>query len=500
MLRQIRKKSFWRRWKVLKNKLIGLKIEQTAKNLDYALEVLRDDAERYTAGIANGLLDSHEAFEKYTQAHSGALTAILDDLHRQLEAAIEESNLEQQKNVRAKIKNIRQELESIFDSFIAAIDKDAEWRSNMVEANWRMTNSQKKYAKDGIERERHAKTAETARGYLKETYGQIDQNQKDLSSIKNAQTRRDIEKEIYNLRTQAIGFERVARYHEELAYLKTELEEVGVVAKQSLEDNLVTFLTDGINEAENLADALRNLVTGVLKDLQRHFAENITRNLMDSWFPAMDNMQGMQGDAMEAQVAGAEAQRQGLLGTNQEFVTGFSTQMQELAMNLDMIFQEIVTSARNASTAVMSMAGSVSSTSSGAAAGHADGGYISGPGTGTSDSIHAMLSNGEFVVKAEAVKRYGLAVLERINNGTWGNMIVSVPKFAGGGLVGDAGAAIAEKFIVGASAPSVTTQVNNYVDGRRIFDAYAKEFIRSEVRQQAMTDAKRNSLITRRMR
>lgn len=266
-----------------------------------------------------------------------------------------------------------------------------------------------------------------------------------------------------------------------------------------LEDNLVTFLTDGINEAENLADALRNLVTGVLKDLQRYFAENITRNLMDSWFPAMDNMQGMQGDAMEAQVAGAEAQLQGLLGTNQEFVTGFSAQMQELSMNLDMIFQEIVTAARNASMAVASMAGSIGS-GGGSTEGYADGGYITGPGTGTSDSIHAMLSNGEFVVKAEAVKRYGLAVLERINNGTWGNMIVSVPKFAGGGLVGDAGAAIAEKFIVGASAPSVTTQVNNYVDGRRIFDSYAKAFIRSEVRQQAMTDAKRNSLITRRMR
>ena len=240
-------------------------------------------------------------------------------------------------------------------------------------------------------------------------------------------------------------------------------------------------------------------MTGVLKDLQRYFAENITRNLMDSWFPAMDNMQGMQGDAMEAQVAGAEAQLQGLLGTNQEFVTGFSAQMQELSMNLDMIFQEIVTAARNASMAVASMAGSIGS-GGGSTEGYADGGYITGPGTGTSDSIHAMLSNGEFVVKAEAVKRYGLAVLERINNGTWGNMIVSVPKFAGGGLVGDAGAAIAEKFIVGASAPSVTTQVNNYVDGRRIFDSYAKAFIRSEVRQQAMTDAKRNSLITRRMR
>lgn len=486
--------------KVLKNKLIGLKIEQTVKNLDYALEALRDDAERYTAGIANGLLDSHEAFEKYTQAHSGALTAILDDLHRQLEAAIEESNLEQQKNVRAKIKNIRQELQSIFDSFIAAIDKDAEWRSNMVEANWRMTNSQRKYAKDGIERERHAKTAKEERAEAEDKRRRIGKNLNMLEGIKDSQMRREIEKEILSLQNQEIDLTRLARYHEELAYLKTELEEVGVVAKQSLEDNLVTFLTDGINEAENLADALRDLVTGVLKDLQRYFAENITRNLMDSWFPAMDNMQGMQGDAMETQVAGAEMQLQSLLGTSQEFVAGFSSQMQELSMNLDMVFQEIVTAARNASTAVMSMAGSISSAGSSSGAGYADGGFITGPGTGTSDSIHAMLSNGEFVVKAEAVKRYGLAVLERINNGTWGNMVVSVPKFAGGGLVGDAGAAIAEKFIVGASAPSVTTQVNNYVDGRRIFDSYAKAFIRSEVRQQAMTDAKRNSLITRRMR
>ncbi len=486
--------------KVLKNKLIGLKIEQISKNLDYALEVLRDDAERYTAGIANGLLDSHEAFEKYTKAHAGALAAILEDLHRQLEAAITESNLEQQKNVRAKIKSIRQELQSIFDSFISAIDKDAEWRSNMVEANWRMTNSQRKYAKDGIERERHAKTAKEERAEAEDKRRRIGKNLNMLEGVKDSQMRREIEKEILSLQNQEIDLTRLARYHEELAYLKTELEEVGVVAKQSLEDNLVTFLTDGINEAENLADALRDLVTGVLKDLQRYFAENITRNLMDSWFPAMDNMQGMQGDAMEAQVTGAEAQLQSLLGTSQEFVAGFSSQMQELSMNLDMIFQEIVTAARNASTAVMSMAGSVSSTSSGAVAGHADGGFITGPGTGTSDSIHAMLSNGEFVVKAEAVKRYGLAVLERINNGTWGNMVVSVPKFAGGGLVGDAGAAIAEKFVFGASAPTVTTQVNNYVDGRRIFDAYAKDFIRSEVRQQTIKDAKRNSLIERRMR
>jgi hypothetical protein len=46
----------------------------------------------------------------------------------------------------------------------------------------------------------------------------------------------------------------------------------------------------------------------------------------------------------------------------------------------------------------------------------ARGGLISGPGTKTSDSIPANLSNGEFVVKADAVSKYGLPVLESLNN------------------------------------------------------------------------------------
>jgi TP901 family phage tail tape measure protein len=45
----------------------------------------------------------------------------------------------------------------------------------------------------------------------------------------------------------------------------------------------------------------------------------------------------------------------------------------------------------------------------------AAGGYVSGRGSGTSDSIPAMLSNGEFVVKASAVGTYGVDFLNAIN-------------------------------------------------------------------------------------
>jgi phage-related protein len=50
--------------------------------------------------------------------------------------------------------------------------------------------------------------------------------------------------------------------------------------------------------------------------------------------------------------------------------------------------------------------------------GFATGGYVSGPGTGTSDSIPARLSNGEFVMRKEAVDRLGKENLDRLNQGT----------------------------------------------------------------------------------
>ena len=45
----------------------------------------------------------------------------------------------------------------------------------------------------------------------------------------------------------------------------------------------------------------------------------------------------------------------------------------------------------------------------------ADGGKVQGPGTGTSDSIPAKLSNGEYVVKANSVNHYGSGFLDAVN-------------------------------------------------------------------------------------
>ena len=60
----------------------------------------------------------------------------------------------------------------------------------------------------------------------------------------------------------------------------------------------------------------------------------------------------------------------------------------------------------------------------------ADGGHIRGPGTETSDSIPAMLSDNEFVQPARAVRHYGRQFMESIRA-----LRFPRPKFAFGGLV-----------------------------------------------------------------
>lgn len=62
----------------------------------------------------------------------------------------------------------------------------------------------------------------------------------------------------------------------------------------------------------------------------------------------------------------------------------------------------------------------------------ATGGYIRGPGTGTSDSILARLSNREYVINAKRVKQLGVGFFHAINRGKLKDIL---PGFATGGLV-----------------------------------------------------------------
>lgn len=77
----------------------------------------------------------------------------------------------------------------------------------------------------------------------------------------------------------------------------------------------------------------------------------------------------------------------------------------------------------------------------------AGGGHVRGPGSSTSDSIPAYLSDGEYVVKASTVNRVGVPFLHALNT----------QRFSAGGFVGDIGPAL--RFAEGGFAAPIISPV-----------------------------------------
>ena len=116
----------------------------------------------------------------------------------------------------------------------------------------------------------------------------------------------------------------------------------------------------------------------------------------------------------------------------------------------------------------------------------ASGGAVDGPGTGTSDSIPAMLSNGEYVLNAQAVDRLGVPFLNGLNTGR-------LRGFASGGLVGSGGVAgyKAERGSTGGQVQSVNLSMNvSTMDAASFGDFLNRGGL--DVMKQAFFDSNRN--------
>ena len=136
------------------------------------------------------------------------------------------------------------------------------------------------------------------------------------------------------------------------------------------------------------------------------------------------------------------------------------------------------------------------SMSASTAAGHATGGFIRGAGTSTSDSIPAMLSNGEYVISADSVRKYGTNFMNAVNDGTFTQIPLGVPKFADGGFVGDT---VSEETARGMSsfagqiANNVSTTTNMSVALVGNQDEAMEHFMKSPRAQRIMLDFSRKT-------
>lgn len=253
--------------------------------------------------------------------------------------------------------------------------------------------------------------------------GNIDQFNNEISAIANQKAELELKKltadqqrELNDLIKQCADYEK----------------QLSDVANQAIENGLVEFLTEGIQQAQSFGEAVSNMLLGIVQDLNKFFAKQLVMRFMSMF-------------------------------------TGNATEYGDAPIAMPVV-------------------------------GKAEGGYIGGRGTSTSDSIASMLSNGEYVIKASSVKKYGLNFLNAVNNGEFGKVNVKLPHYAEGGSVGHEGyqstARGLESFSNSLASNVSTTNKLNIALVRDEREAM-ESFMRSGDGQRIMVDfARKNASVT----
>jgi hypothetical protein len=219
-----------------------------------------------------------------------------------------------------------------------------------------------------------------------------------------------------------------------------EIDKLGLAAKktdadfESFEDqsvsaikgDLTTFLGSTIDKAKGVGDAFRQLAQSAVGSIQKIVASLLVQILTQKLVAAITGQDQSASTGVATAAAKGTAQAAPLIVAGTSLTTG-GTAIGAAAIPLGV------------SAAALQMAADtlIIANSAGGGAGMAGGGLVVGPGSGTSDSISARLSSGEFVVRAAAVRALGVDALSMINRGLHipGIRGGSIPRFAEGGLV-----------------------------------------------------------------
>ena len=379
---------------VEKAKIRSTELKYTKQDLEYKLkefettsEILAGKLSRSIDGTYNTVLTGEMAVEHYFTNYFGDRSPVKEAMDKLTKIASEEQeigNIKAYNDTKSVIDSLFSGIQKNIKTFSDRVDDAFSNKISLVEGSTSLTTGQKEQQKNILGA---AKAGEQAKINTSEIEGYKDvlsrlgdlYNQKMQEGTESAKQLASVYLQTMQQIQYAIlpAIERQKALNEQAAKLPMLLEETRTVAKQSLEDGLLTFLTDGVNEANNLGEAFRNMVVSILKDLQKLFAKKMVLDLFNRWF----------GSSSEA----------------------------------------------TSNTAPTPSTGSDVKTYPGLATG----GIINGPGTETSDSIPTMLSNNEGVITAKRVRQLGTGFIHAVNRGDFSAIYARLPKFANGGVVGE---------------------------------------------------------------
>lgn len=330
------------------------------------------------------------AVEAVTPADSAVKSTRLDNAKSELEelrAKYAKEKAEALANAKDVADN-KVRIEQDAQNSILAIQKEAMQKA----ASYRRTVDQAKQAED------KANNSESLSGYVEIM------NQKDEITNQSYASILAHENELSEQR-QIMHDQMMLNASSWSDYMQT----VMMQTAQSMQDTLAEGLTNWIMQAKSLSEVFSNLAKTILQQL--------VQGALKKWISSLGIIRTLNDAADKAEAASAAAQTSAIM-------TKAAAQARLAAATM------ISAMPFTAYSAGAIVAGQMDIASTGASVlKKAKGGAIIGPGTSTSDSIPALLSNGEYVINADAAAQIGRTTLDALNSGAY-------PAFASGGSVG----------------------------------------------------------------
>ena len=237
--------------------------------------------------------------------------------------------------------------------------------------------------------------------------------------------------------------------------------------------NLIESLTDAtIMLTQGALIPLGEFLTSSFVDILTTVSEVITNLTQNAVVPLIETLSGAFSTVVKAiadLITGVlQVALQGIAEIIRAVGEGFYMMGEAIKSALEGVsavlhaFADLIRSIADAIVAVVAM---VTGHSINYGAGYAhlfsEGGKVEGPGTSTSDSIPAMLSDGEYVINAQSAQAIGYDTLDKLNSG-------EVRDWAGGLLTGFGEDYSSNANLGGKINVYMTNQINNKLDAQEI--------------------------------
>lgn len=405
----------------------------TRENADLELQSARlqeqaADKQRYTAAERLKFLEQANEAEKKIAAN-------------EVDLARREYSLIQQRNARTQ--SNAEDLQREADAYAAVQRAQASYENTLRSLNTRMTKAMNDIRNEAkAAQEAMTDLGQTSQNVLNQLNNTLAATEDWLQRATAITGLKDVNKELSELAKHQQNEATAAKlagdmqtyYTASIQAARTALNNITIKDGESYED----FVARKLAAQQRLADAERALADAAqaTADKEKSAAEATAKawqdaasavgNVFGTIADIMGNYTEESRDAVIAEAAMSLAQvyiQQAVAiakGVAQAMSTPFPANLAAIATVIGAVTSALASTISTVKQAQTSLSQ------------FAVGGMVTGAGTGTSDSIPARLSNGEFVVNAAATRDH-LAELVAINGG-WGNTTPSA-RFAKGGLV-----------------------------------------------------------------